>query len=78
MKACELDSRFLRRGVSPRITVLFRVEFDGEEQRCIENLRKRPELLDAVAHLDECGSLLTVTKDDLDAVARDARSPWWS
>lgn len=76
MKACELDSRFLRRGVSPRITVLSRVEFDGEEQRYIENLRNRPELMDAAAHLDECGSLLTVSKDDLEAVARDARSPW--
>ncbi|WP_417752245.1 BREX-1 system adenine-specific DNA-methyltransferase PglX [Senegalimassilia anaerobia] len=74
MKACELDSRFLRRGVSPRITVLSRVEFDGEEQRYIENLRNRPELMDAAAHLDECGSLLTVTKDDLEAVARDLAS----
>ena len=71
MKACELDSRFLRRGVSPRITVLSRVEFDGEEQRYIENLRNRPELMDAAAHLDECGSLLTVSKDDLEAIARD-------
>ena len=74
MKACELDSRFLRRGVSPRITVLSRVEFDGEEQRYIENLRNRPELMDAAAHLDECGSLLTVTKDDLEAIARDLAS----
>ena len=74
MKACELDSRFLRRGVSPRITVLSRVEFDGEEQRYIENLRNRPELMDAAAHLDECGSLLTVSKDDLEAVARDLAS----
>ena len=74
MKACELDSRFLRRGVSPRITVLSRVEFDGEEQRYIENLRNRPELMDAIAHLDECGSLLTVSKDDLEAVARDLAS----
>ena len=74
MKACELDSRFLRRGVSPRITVLSRVELDGEEQRYIENLRNRPELMDAAAHLDECGSLLTVSKDDLEAVARDLAS----
>ena len=74
MKACELDSRFLRRGVSPRITVLSRVEFDGEEQRYIVNLRNRPELMDAAAHLDECGSLLTASKDDLEAVARDLAS----
>ena len=71
MKACELDSRFLRRGVTPRITVLSRVEFDSEELRYIENLRNRPELMDAVAHLDECGSLLNVTSEDLEAIARD-------
>ena len=74
MKACELDSRFLRRGVSPRITVLSRVEFEPEELQYIENLRNRPELMDAAAHLDECGSLLTVSSEDLEAVARDLAS----
>ena len=74
MKACELDSRFLRRGVSPRITVLGRVEFEPEELQYIENLRNRSELIDAAAHLDECGSLLTVSSEDLEAVARDLAS----
>ena len=74
MKACELDSRFLRRGVSPRITVLSRVDFESEELQYIENLRNRPELMDAAAHLDECGSLLTVSSEDLEAVARDLAS----
>ena len=74
MKACELDSRFLRRGVSPRITVLGRVEFEPEELQYIENLRNRSELMDAAAHLDECGSLLTVSSEDLEAVARDLAS----
>ena len=74
MKACELDSRFLRRGVSPRITALNRVEFEPEELQYIENLRNRPELMDAAAHLDECGSLLTVSSEDLEAVARDLAS----
>ena len=74
MKACELDSRFLRRGVSPRITVLSRVEFEPEELQYVENLRNRPELMDAAAHLDECGSLLTVSSDDLEAIARDLAS----
>ena len=74
MKACELDSRFLRRGVSPRITVLSRVEFEPEELRYVENLRNCPELMDAAAHLDECGSLLTVSSEDLEAVARDLAS----
>ena len=74
MKACELDSRFLRRGVSPRITVLSRVEFEPEELQYVENLRACPELVDAAAHLDECGSLLTVSSDDLEAIARDLAS----
>ena len=74
MKARELDSRFLRRGVTPRITVLSRVEFEPEELQYIPNLSARPQLLDAVAHLDECGSLLTVTKDDMDALAGDLAS----
>ena len=74
MKACELDSRFLRRGVSPRITVLNRVEFEPEELQYVENLRNRPELMDAAAHLDECGSLLTASSEDLEAVARDLAS----
>ena len=74
MKARELDSRFLRRGVRPRITVLSRVEFEPEELQYIPNLSARPQLLDAVAHLDECGSLLTVTKDDMDALAGDLAS----
>ena len=74
MKACELDSRFLRRGVSPRITVLSRVEFEPEELQYIENLCDRPELMDAAAHLDECGSLLTVSSEDLEAIARDLAS----
>ncbi|MEQ2638222.1 BREX-1 system adenine-specific DNA-methyltransferase PglX [Paratractidigestivibacter faecalis] len=74
MKARELDSRFLRRGVKPRITVLSRVEFEPEELQYIPNLSARPQLLDAVAHLDECGSLLTVTKDDMDALAGDLAS----
>ena len=74
MKACELDSRFLRRGVSPRITVLSRVEFEPEELQYVENLRNRPELMDAAAHLDECGSLLTVSSEDLEAIARDLAS----
>ena len=71
MKACELDSRFLRRGVTPKITVLERVEFAPEELQYIPSLKKRHALMDAANHLDECGSLLTVSAADLDAVAGD-------
>lgn len=74
MKACELDSRFLRRGVSPRITVLGRIEFSEEELGLCPNLAANSKLLDAVAHLDECGSLLQVNSSDLDAIARDLAS----
>jgi hypothetical protein len=74
MKACELDSRFLRRGVMPRVTVLSRVEFAPEELSLIPNLRAEKGLLDAAAHLDECGSLLNVTAANLDAIARDLAS----
>ena len=74
MKACEVDSRFLRRGVSPRITVLERVELENEELDLCPNMLERRELVDAVAHLDECGSLLRPTEDDLAAIERDLAS----
>ena len=74
MKACEVDSRFLRRGVSPRITVLERVELESEELDLCPNMLKRRELVDAAAHLDECGSLLRPTEDDLAAIEGDLAS----
>ena len=74
MKACELDSRFLRRGVVPRITILQRVEFEPDELAFCPNLTDRTSLLDAVAHLDECGSLLQPDSDDLTAIERDLAS----
>ena len=74
MKACELDSRFLRRGVQPRITVLERIEFEPDELAQCPNLAERTTLLDAVAHLDECGSLLRPEHDDLAAIERDLAS----
>lgn len=72
MKACELDSRFLRRGVTPRITVLARVEFSDDELALCPNLAANKALVDAAAHLDECGSLLQVSAADMDALAQDA------
>ena len=47
MKACELDGRFLRRGVSPRVTVLSRVEFSPEERALLRDTRQDLDLLDA-------------------------------
>lgn len=71
MKACEADGHFLRRGVTPRITVLERVEFSDDELCHLPYLSDNKTLLDAVAHLDECGSLLQVSSADLDDIERD-------
>lgn len=80
MKACEYDSRFLRRGVKPRITVLSRIEFDEDERDAIARTMKDQErldapflleqtdLLDVLAHLDEAGSLFAPTEADLGSV----------
>lgn len=80
MKACEYDSRFLRRGVRPRITVLSRIEFDENERDAIARIMKDQEcldapflleqsdLLDVLAHLDEAGSLFAPTEADLESV----------
>lgn len=74
MKACELDSRFLRRGVTPRITVLNRIEFDNEEKSLLRKVSSNLELLDVAAHLDECGSLFKPSQKDLDDIAGDLAS----
>jgi hypothetical protein len=71
MKACELDSRFLRRGVMPQITTLNRIEFTSEEAALIPTLHSDSKLRDALAHLDECGSLLAPTQEQIDSLARD-------
>lgn len=80
MKACEYDSRFLRRGVRPRVTVLSRIEFDENERDAIARTMKGQErldapflleqadLLDVLAHLDEAGSLFAPTEADLGSV----------
>lgn len=77
MKACEYDSRFLRRSVHPRITVLSRIEFSEEERGVIARTMKKQEhldtpflleqtdLLDVLEHLDEAGSLFAPTETDL-------------
>lgn len=77
MKACEYDRRFLRRGVRPRVTVLQNVEF-SEEQRCaivdvcheherpgVPSLLGQVELVEALAHLDEVGSLFEPSAEDM-------------
>lgn len=80
MKACELDSRFLRRNVSPNITVLNRIEFTEEERQAIARIAKGQEslgapflladaeLMDVLAHLDEAGSLFVPTEANLNSI----------
>lgn len=71
MKARELDRRFLRRGIRPQIELLAPVTFDEGELPRGCALEKNKELLDALAHMTMCGSLLTPTEEDL-AQLRDA------
>ena len=68
MKARELDSRFLRRGVSPDIIVLDPAELTEEELDLAPALSGRKKLLDAMAHLGECGSLFVPEEDDAPAL----------
>lgn len=68
MKACELDPRFLRRAVAPHIVVFGPVELDESDHARVPQLAKRKSLLDAMAHLDECGSLFAPEPDDLQAI----------
>ena len=86
MKACEYDRRFLRRGVRPRVTVLQNVEFDEEQRRAIVGVHHeherigappllgRPKLLEALAHLDEVGSLFEPSAEDMDILRATAES----
>ena len=68
MCARGLDRRFFRRGVRADIAILRPVSFeDGElPEGCA--LAKKKDLLDALAHLDEVGSLLCPNRTDLAAI----------
>lgn len=84
MKACEYDRRFLRRGVRPRVTVLQNVEFSEEQRRAIVGARHeherlgvpsllgQVELVEALAHLDEVGSLFEPSAEDMDILRATA------
>lgn len=69
MKACEYDSRFLKRGVTPQIVYLAPVEFSADEVTQLPELVDRKGLMNALAHLDECGSLFKPDPEDVTAVA---------
>lgn len=71
MKGCEWDRRFLRRNVQPVIVVLQSVAFEPEELDLIPELAGEKKLLDALAHLSECGSLFLPTDENV-AVLRQS------
>lgn len=71
MKGCEWDRRFLRRNVQPVIVVLQSVAFEPEELDLLPELAGEKKLLDALAHLSECGSLFLPTDENV-AVLRQS------
>lgn len=68
MCAREHDRRFFGRGVQANINVVAPVHIDGEELPATAPLLGQPQLMDALAHLDEIGSLLNPTEAELAAV----------
>lgn len=66
--AREHDRRFFTRGVTADICVLGGVEIDVDALDPASELRRRPELIEALAHLGEVGSLLNPTPEDLGAL----------
>lgn len=72
MTACEWDSRFLRRAdkVSANIVCLRPAEIDADELEEMPYLSERTALLDAMAHMGECGSLFAPEPEDIAALER--------
>lgn len=72
MTACEWDSRFLRRAdkVSANIVCLRPAEIDADELTEMPYLAERTALLDAMAHMGECGSLFVPEPEDIAALER--------
>ncbi|MCI8424992.1 MAG: BREX-1 system adenine-specific DNA-methyltransferase PglX [Adlercreutzia sp.] len=70
MEACELDRRYLRREerANPRIICLKPAEIAEEELEYLPMLAARSKLLDAMAHMGECGSLFVPEPADLEAL----------
>ncbi|MCI9261626.1 BREX-1 system adenine-specific DNA-methyltransferase PglX [uncultured Adlercreutzia sp.] len=70
MEACELDRRYLRREerANPRIVCLRPAEIAEEELAELPMLAARGKLLDAMAHMGECGSLFVPEPADLEAL----------
>lgn len=72
MCAREHDRRFFGRDVQANINVVAPVHIDGEELPVDAPLLNQSQLMDALAHLDEIGSLLNPTEAELAAVGATA------
>lgn len=68
MCAREHDRRFLTRGVTADIHALSNIEIDVDALDPASALRRRPHLIEALAHLSEVGSLLNPSPEDLGAL----------
>ena len=68
MRAREMDRRFFNRGVQADIAVLEPVVLEEDDVPQGAALAKKKDLVDALAHLDEVGSLLAPGEDDLAAL----------
>lgn len=68
MCARELDRRFFRRGVRADVAVLAPVALGEGDVPRGSVLAKKKDLIDALAHLDEVGSLLAPGEDDFAAI----------
>lgn len=68
MCAREMDRRFFSRGVQADIAVLEPVMLEEGDVPQGAALAKKKDLIDALAHLDEVGSLLAPSEDDLAAL----------
>ena len=68
MRARELDRRFFKRGVRADIETLRPISFEDSELPDGCTLAKKKDLLEALAHLDEVGSLLRPDHADLTAI----------
>lgn len=69
MKGCELAGRrFLGKGVRTHVRLLSSVAFDDSELAEIPGVAERGRLVDALAHLSECGSLFVPEEGDVEAL----------
>ena len=71
MCAREHDRRFFTRGVEADVNVIAPTVFEEGELPEGVALQKQPQLVDALAHLDEIGSLLNPTEAELAALRDD-------